>query len=47
MVARKFHGNTVRSVPEQRAAEIAARMLALPNAQSVEYLTALLTSAGR
>jgi hypothetical protein len=32
--------------PEERAAEIAARTLALPNAQGVEDLTALLTSAG-
>jgi hypothetical protein len=31
---------------EERAAEIAARTLALPDAQSVEDLTALLTSAG-
>ena len=30
----------------KRAAEIAARTLALPDAQSVEDLTALLTSAG-
>ena len=33
-------------LPEERAAEIAARTLALPDAQSVEDLTALLTSAG-
>jgi hypothetical protein len=45
-VARKFHDNAVRSLPEERAAEIAARTLALPDAQSVEDLTALLTSAG-
>jgi len=45
-LARKFHDNTVRSLPEERAAEIAARTLALPDAQSVEDLTALLTSAG-
>src|SRR5260370_25636791 len=44
-VARKFHDNGVRSLPEERAAEIAARTLALPDAQSVEDLTAL-TSAG-
>jgi hypothetical protein len=44
--ARKFHDNAVRSVPEERAVEIAARTLALPDAQSVEDLTALLTSAG-
>lgn len=44
--ARKFHDNAVRSPPEERAAEIAARTLALPDAQSVEDLTALLTSAG-
>jgi hypothetical protein len=36
----------LRSLPEERAAEIAARTLALPDAQSVEDLTALLTSAG-
>jgi 2-methylcitrate dehydratase PrpD len=45
-LARKFHDNTVRSLPEERAAELAARTLALPDAQSVEDLTALLTSAG-
>lgn len=44
--ARKFHDNAVRSLPQERAAEIAARTLALPDAQSVEDLTALLTSAG-
>jgi hypothetical protein len=44
--ARKFHDNAVRSLPEERAAEIAARTLALPDAQSVEDLTAPLTSAG-
>jgi hypothetical protein len=45
-LARKFHDNAVRSLPEERAAEIAARTFALPDAQSVEDLTALLTSAG-
>ena len=45
--ARTFHDNAVRSLPEERAAEIAARTLALPDAQSVEDLTALLTSAGK
>jgi hypothetical protein len=45
-LARKFHDNAVRSLPEERAAEIAARTLALPDARSVEDLTALLTSAG-
>src|ERR1700731_1754529 len=45
-VARKFHDNAVRPLPEERAAEIPARTLALPDAQSVEDLTALLTSAG-
>ena len=45
-LARKFHDNAVRSVPEERAAEIAARTLVLPDAQSVDDLTALLTSAG-
>jgi len=38
-------GNAVRSLAEERAAELAARTLALPDAQSVEDLTALLTSA--
>ena len=33
-------------VSHERAAELAARTLALPDAQSVEDLTALLTSAG-
>ena len=46
LLARKFHDNAVRSLPGERAAEIAARTLALPDAQSVEDLTALLTSAG-
>ena len=45
-LARKFHDNAVRSLPEERAAEVAGRTLALPDAQSVEDLTALLTSAG-
>ena len=45
-VARNLHDNAVRSLPEERAAELAARTLALPDAQSVEDLTALLTSAG-
>jgi hypothetical protein len=45
-VARKLHDNAVRSLPKARAAAIAARTLALPDAQSVEDLTALLTSAG-
>jgi hypothetical protein len=44
--ARKFHDDAVRSLPEERAAEIAARTLALPDAQSVEDLAALLASAG-
>jgi hypothetical protein len=43
---RKFHDNAVRSLPEERATEIAARTLAVPDAQSVEDLTVLLTSAG-
>ena len=42
----KFHDNAVRSLPEERAAEIVARTLALPDAQSVKDLSALLTSAG-
>jgi hypothetical protein len=33
-------------VPQERAAEMTARTLALPDAQGVEDLTALLTSAG-
>jgi len=45
-LARKFHDNVVRSLPEERTVEIAARTLALPDAQSVQDLTALLTSAG-
>ena len=45
-LARKFHDNAVRSLPEERAGEIAARTLALPDAQSAGDLTALLTSAG-
>src|SRR5437660_6107446 len=45
-LARKFHDNAVRSLPEERVAEIAARTLALPDAQSVEDLSALLTLAG-
>ena len=45
-LARKFHDNAVRFLPEERGAKIAARTLALPDAQSVEDLTALLTSAG-
>jgi hypothetical protein len=43
--ARRFHDNTARPLPEGRAAEIAARTFAVPGAQSVEDLTALLTSA--
>jgi hypothetical protein len=45
-LARKFHDNAVRSLPEECAVELAARTLAFPDAQSVEDLTALLTSAG-
>lgn len=45
-LTRKFHDNAVRSLPEDRAAALAARTLALPDAQSVEDLIALLTSAG-
>jgi hypothetical protein len=37
LLARKFHDNAVSSLPE----EVAARTLALPDAQSVEDLTAL------
>jgi hypothetical protein len=35
----------VRSLPEKRAAELAARTLALPDAQGLEDLIALLTTA--
>ena len=45
-LARKSHDNAVRSLPEERAADLAARALALPDAQSAGDLTALLTSAG-
>ncbi len=45
-LVRKSRDNAVRSLPEERAAELATRTLALPDAQSVEDLTALLTSAG-
>jgi 2-methylcitrate dehydratase PrpD len=46
-LARTFHDNAVRSLPEERrAAELAARTLAFPDAQSAGDLTALLTSAG-
>jgi hypothetical protein len=38
------HGQPRLALPKER--EIAARTLALPDAQSVEDLTALLTSAG-
>ena len=41
-LARKLRDNAVRSLPAERA----ARTLAFPDAQSVEDLTALLTSAG-
>jgi hypothetical protein len=41
LLARKFHDNAVSSLPEEGAAELAARTLALPDAQSVEDLTAL------
>ena len=44
-LARKFHDNAVKSLRRKRAAEIAARTLALPDAQSVEDLITLLTSA--
>jgi hypothetical protein len=37
-LARKFHDNAVRSLPEECATEIADRMLALRDAQSVEDL---------
>src|SRR5262245_19027845 len=45
-LARKFHDKRPAVLPGGRAAEIAARTLALSDAQSVEDLTALLTSAG-
>jgi hypothetical protein len=41
-LARRFHDDAVRSLAE----ELAARTLALPDAQSVEDLTALMTWAG-
>jgi hypothetical protein len=46
-LARRFHDNAVRSLPQERAAEIAARTLALADARSVEDLTALATWAGQ
>lgn len=45
-LARKLHDNAVGSLPEERAAELAALTLAEPGAQSVEDLAAMLTSAG-
>jgi hypothetical protein len=45
-LTRKFQDNAVRSLPEERAAEIAARTLTRPDAKGVEDRTALLTSAG-
>jgi hypothetical protein len=45
-LARKVHDNAVRSLSEERAAEIAARTLALPDAQSDEELPARLTTVG-
>ena len=42
----QLSSGVLRSLPEERAAEIAARTLALRDAQGVEDLTALLTSAG-
>jgi hypothetical protein len=41
-----FHDNAASFLPEEHAAEIAARTLALSDTQSIEDLTALLTSAG-
>jgi hypothetical protein len=46
IAAARTGGSTTYRRPEERAAEIAARTLALPDAQSVEDLTALLISAG-
>jgi hypothetical protein len=43
----RFQDNAVRSLSAERAAGVAARTFALPDAQSVEDLTALLTSAGK
>jgi hypothetical protein len=43
--ARKFHENVAKSLPGDRAVEM-ARTLAVPVAQSVEGLTALLSSPG-
>jgi hypothetical protein len=45
---RGLHATShLRRGPEERAAEFAARTLALPDAQSVEDLTGLPTSAGK
>jgi hypothetical protein len=46
IVDDEYNTRYLRSLPEERATEIAARTLALPDAQSVEDLTAPLTSAG-
>src|SRR5450759_1192202 len=45
-VARKFHDNAVRSLRRSARPRSRPRTLALPDAQSVEDLTALLTSGG-
>jgi hypothetical protein len=45
-LVRKFHDNAVTSLPEESAAEIAARTPALPDGQGGEDLTVLPTSAG-
>jgi hypothetical protein len=44
-LARKLHDSAVRSLPEERTAEIAARPLARPDARGVEDLSAPLTSS--
>jgi hypothetical protein len=44
-LARKFDDNAVRSLPAATRGEIAARTLAVLDAQSLKNLTALLTSA--
>jgi hypothetical protein len=45
-LARKYRDNAVRSLPEEAGPRWRPERSALPDAQSVEDLTALLTSAG-
>jgi hypothetical protein len=44
--ARTFQDNATGALPEERAAEVAALTLALPDAEGVDALTALRTPAG-